>query len=369
METQAGKTKREKKEEDMRRGLQDDLGRVEEEATGARKKVCRARGLSQGGTLKVDKNTGQDNGKAKIEDILPSSSAAGVVEENAMEVVDLVSDEDEGFDLAGVGEVGKEAIPAERDNISDEEIDDLLKSDDEDDLTQSSTSIKVRQTSSIQAPPLPLLSEQLMSLIKTKEAPPSSHSKRSSSLRRSPNKSPSLKRSASLGRNHPKRLSWKDQETGGSLSEVKFITKAKEDLEPDSRGLRDITNRLHSSKTKVSMSEVESTPGVKETMGEECTDENGNRESAKRLQWSATPKETPSKVASGRRAKRSSTNAEDDCIGCTGTSDDSKESVTPDCHKIDAKKARKHLRRCDLGDDCAPCNRPECGSCKACLDM
>ena len=39
-----------------------------------------------------------------------------------------------------------EPIPAERDNISDEEIDDLLKSDDEDDLTQSSTSIKVRQT-------------------------------------------------------------------------------------------------------------------------------------------------------------------------------------------------------------------------------
>ena len=78
----------------MRRGLRDDLGRVEEEATGARKRVCRARGLSQGGTLKVDKNTGQDNGKAKIEDILPSSSAAGVVEENAMEVVDLVSVED-----------------------------------------------------------------------------------------------------------------------------------------------------------------------------------------------------------------------------------------------------------------------------------
>ena len=146
METRAGKTKREKKEEDMRRGLQDDLGRVEEEATGARKRVRR----SQDGTLRVavlaHKNTGQDNSKAKIEDILPSSSAAGVVEENAMEVVDLVSDEDEGFDLAGVGEVGKEAIPAERDNISDEEIDDLLKSDDEDDLTQSSTSIKVRQT-------------------------------------------------------------------------------------------------------------------------------------------------------------------------------------------------------------------------------
>ena len=243
------------------------------------------------------------------------------------------------------------------------------KSDDEEDLTQSSTSIKVRQTSSIQAPPLPLLSEQLMSLIKTKEAPPSSHSKRSSSLRRSPNKSPSLKRSASLGRNHPKRLSWKDQETGGSLSEVKFIIKAKEDLEPDSRGLRDITNRLHSSKTKVSLSEVESTPGVKETMGEECTDENGNRESAKRLQWSATPKETPSKVASGRRAKRSSTNAEDDCIGCTGISDDSKESITPGWHKVETKKARKRLRRCDLGDYCAPCNQPECGSCKACLDM
>ena len=262
-----------------------------------------------------------------------------------------------------------EPIPAERDNISDEEIDDLLKSDDEDDLTQSSTSIKVRQTSSIQAPPLPLLSEQLMSLIKTKEAQPSSHTKRSSSLRRGPKKSPSLKRSASLGRNHPKRLSWKDQETGGSLSEVKFITKAKEDLEPDSRGLRDITNRLHSSKTKVSLSEVESTPRVKEAIGEECTDESCSRESAKRLQWSATPKETPSKVASGRRAKRSSTNAEDDCIGCTGTSDDSKESITPGWHKVETKKARKHLRRCDLGDDCAPCNQPECGSCKACLDM
>ena len=109
METQAGKTKREKKEEDMRRGLQDDLGRVEEEATGARKRVRR----SQDGTLRlVDKNTGQDNSKAKIEDILPSSSAAGVVEENAMEVVDLVSvedllmsDEDEGFNLPGVEEV------------------------------------------------------------------------------------------------------------------------------------------------------------------------------------------------------------------------------------------------------------------------
>ena len=126
-----------------------------------------------------------------------SQDSAAKVKEEAE--IDFVSKESQVLEHRST-----EPIPAERDNISDEEIDDLLKSDDEDDLTQSSTSIKVRQTSSIQAPPLPLLSEQLMSLIKTKEAPPSSHSKRSSSLRRSPNKSPSLKRSASLGRNHPK---------------------------------------------------------------------------------------------------------------------------------------------------------------------
>ena len=118
METRAGKAKREKEEED--------LGRAEEEATGARKRVCRARGLSQGGTLKVDKNTGQDNGKAKIEDILPSSSAAGVVEENAMEVVDLVSvedllmsDEDEGFALAGVEEVDEISGKEDGDALSE----------------------------------------------------------------------------------------------------------------------------------------------------------------------------------------------------------------------------------------------------------
>ena len=103
METRAQRAR--KRAEEDGKGEEDGKVWLKEKATGGRKKVCHGLGQDGAGILKVavlvDNNNKdvQDTDTAEIEDILPA--AAGMVEENANQVVtpvlvDLVYSDEEG---------------------------------------------------------------------------------------------------------------------------------------------------------------------------------------------------------------------------------------------------------------------------------